>query len=89
MKRFTTIAAAILVGLWLRTAFYAVDFAEFAYVTRFGDPVVTLDGASDAGLHLKMPWPIDAVQRIDRRLQTFDLPRRGNADARSGDEERR
>src|SRR5262249_11686218 len=26
------------------------------------------------GLHLKLPWPIQAVQRLDRRLQSFDLP---------------
>lgn len=60
--------------LWLRTAFHAVDVAEFAYVTRFGEPVATLDGATDAGLHFKLPWPIDSVRRIDRRLQAFDLP---------------
>jgi membrane protease subunit HflC len=64
----------IVVLLWARTTFYAVDFAEFAYVTRFGEPVATLDGETDAGLHVKLPWPIDAVQRIDRRLQAFDLP---------------
>jgi modulator of FtsH protease HflC len=60
--------------LWLRTAFYAVDVAEYAYVTRFGEPIATRDGGADAGLHFKLPWPIDAVRRIDRRLQAFDLP---------------
>lgn len=74
MKRFAFVFLAVLLLLWLRSAFYAVDFGEFAYVTRFGDPVATLDGATDAGLHLKAPWPIDRVQRIDRRLQSFDLP---------------
>ena len=33
-----------------------------------------LDGATDAGLHVKAPCPIDGVVRIDRRLQSFDLP---------------
>lgn len=75
MKRFLFLAVVPLVLiLWARTAFYAVDYAEFAYVTRFGEPVATHDGAADAGLHLKAPWPIDSVLRIDRRLQAFDLP---------------
>lgn len=74
MRRIYIILAAICGLLWLRTALYAVDFAEFAYVTRFGEPVATYDGSTDAGLHVKLPWPIDSVQRIDRRLQAMDLP---------------
>ncbi len=58
--------------IWVRTAFVAADVADFTYVTRFGRPVAVLD--ADAGLHLKAPWPIDAVRRVDRRLQAFDLP---------------
>jgi len=74
MNRLGYILLAIALILWGRTAFYAVDYAEFAYVTRFGEPVRTLDGATDAGLHIKLPWPIDGVLRIDRRLQSLDLP---------------
>ena len=59
----------MLLLLWGQSALYTVDQAEFGYVTRFGDPTVTHDGATDAGLHVKLPWPIDSVQRIDRRLQ--------------------
>ncbi len=73
MKRYRWLLLIVLV-LWLRTAFYAVDIAEFAYVTRFGQPVVTIDGGSDAGLHLKYPWPFDSVTSIDRRVQAFELP---------------
>ncbi len=51
-----------------------MDVGEFAYVTRFGEQVAIHDGGSDAGLHLKLPWPIDSVLRVDRRLQAFDLP---------------
>jgi membrane protease subunit HflC len=38
--------------------------------------VAVLDGGSDseAGLHVKWPWPVQSVQRLDRRLQSFDLP---------------
>ena len=74
MTRTVTSLVVLVLILWGRTAFYAVDQAEFVYVTRFGEPVVIHDGATDAGLHVKAPWPVDAVQRIDRRVQAFDLP---------------
>ena len=75
MRRFLTwIVLPLALFAWGRTAFYTVDYAEFAYVTRFGQPVATHDGETEAGLHLKMPWPIDGVLRVDHRLQSFDLP---------------
>jgi len=74
MKRVFLVAAAVAALAWLRTALYAVDHAEFVYVTRFGKPDVVHDGATAAGLKVKAPWPVDAVQRIDRRVQSFDLP---------------
>jgi membrane protease subunit HflC len=74
MKRSLLILAVVLALLWARSAFYTVDAAEFVYVTRFGDPVTVRDGGADAGLHLKAPWPVDSVLRIDRRVQSFDLP---------------
>jgi membrane protease subunit HflC len=74
MTRYILIPAALLLLLWGRTAFYSVDQAEFAVVTRFGEPIARYDGATDAGLHFKLPWPVDAVERIDRRVQAFDLP---------------
>ena len=73
MKRFRWLILIVLFA-WLRTACYTVDVTEFAYVTRFGEPVSTIDGGSGAGLHVKLPWPIDSVLRVDRRLQVFDLP---------------
>ncbi|QDU19115.1 SPFH domain-containing protein [Urbifossiella limnaea] len=74
MKRVLQIAAAVAVVLWLRTAFYAVDYAEFAYVTQFGERVAVHDGETAAGLKVKAPWPVHSVVRIDRRVQSFDLP---------------
>ena len=56
------------------SSFVAVDAADFAYVTQFGRPVALYDGGSEAGLHWKLPWPIQSVIRLDRRLQIFDLP---------------
>jgi membrane protease subunit HflC len=59
-----------------RLALFTVDRSEFVYLTQLGRPVQTYDGANDAdaGLHVKWPWPIQSVQRLDRRLQYFDLP---------------
>lgn len=74
MRRGLLIAAAVVLVLWLRTAFYPVDYAEFVYVTRFGEPVAVYDGRTDAGLKVKAPWPVDGVLRLDRRVQAFDLP---------------
>jgi len=66
------VGAAILA----RLAFFSVDRTEFVYLTQLGRHVRTYDGANDkdAGLHLKWPWPVQSVQRLDRRLQYFDLP---------------
>ncbi len=60
--------------LFISSAVYCVDRTEFVYVTEFGKPVQTWDGATDAGLHFKLPWPVQTVQRLDHRLQVFDLP---------------
>ncbi|MGH9676960.1 MAG: protease modulator HflC [Candidatus Acidiferrum sp.] len=59
-----------------RLSLFTVDRAEFVYLTQFGRPVATFDGAmpEEAGLHLRLPWPIQSIQRLDRRLQFFDLP---------------
>ena len=74
MKRALSIAVAVALLLWLRTAVYTVDYTEFVYLTRFGEPVAIHDGETAAGLKIKAPWPIDAVLRLDRRVQAFDLP---------------
>jgi membrane protease subunit HflC len=52
---------------------FAVDRTEFVYVTQFGKSIATYDGETEAGLHFKLPWPIQSVQRLDHRLQVFDL----------------
>jgi len=55
---------------------FTVDRTEYVYLTQFGKHIETFDGGNDerAGLHFKWPWPIQSVQRLDRRLQYFDLP---------------
>jgi membrane protease subunit HflC len=77
MRKYLLLIVVLAVAVWLlRTALFTVDRTEFVYLTEFGRPVATFDGASadDAGLHYKLPWPIQSVQRLDRRLQYFDLP---------------
>ncbi len=74
MKTAACIVAIIVLLLVVSSSPYAVDRSEFAYVTQFGRHVATHDGANESGLHFKWPWPIQSVQRIDRRLQMFDLP---------------
>jgi membrane protease subunit HflC len=67
----------ILVVVALRLSVYTVDAAEYAYVTLFGAHIATFDGSDEstgAGLHVGWPWPAQSVQRLDRRLQQFDLP---------------
>src|SRR5947209_3545931 len=73
-RRMKSIIVAAVVVAWSLTCLFTVDQAEYAYVTQFGRPVAVLDGAMDAGLHAKLPWPVQAVQRLDRRVQLFDLP---------------
>lgn len=75
MKRMNRIAIFVL-GLSLSIFFvgllftFQVNFDEVALVTTFGrataDSVVNRDG-DEAGLHLKWPWPIQHVFRMDRR----------------------
>jgi membrane protease subunit HflC len=61
-------------GLGAYWSLYTVDRGEYVYVTQFGQLVRVQDGLTDGGLYAKLPWPVQAVQRLDRRLQFFDLP---------------
>src|ERR1700722_8928004 len=72
-KWYLTIPVVLVV---LYSSVFTVDASEYAYLTQFGRRVEVFDGGNDdeAGLHFKWPWPIQSVQRLDRRLQTFDLP---------------
>src|SRR5690348_16593163 len=68
-----TLILLLIIG---RLCLFTVDRTEFVYVTQLGRPIATLDGANDeqAGLHVRWPWPIQTLTRIDRRLQVLDLP---------------
>jgi membrane protease subunit HflC len=74
MRNLILLAAVILIAIVVAsTSFVAVDRTEFVYVTQFGEHVKTYNGETDAGLHGKLPWPIQSVLRLDHRLQVFDL----------------
>src|SRR5262245_41850058 len=74
MKAFLSIIVVLIVLSLALSSIYTVDRTEYVYVTQFGRHVATRDGADDGGLHVKLPWPIQSVQRLDSRLQFFDLP---------------
>jgi membrane protease subunit HflC len=75
-KLLVAIAGLLALIVLVRLCLFTVDLTEFIYLTQFGRHMATFDGSnnSEAGLHLKWPWPIQSVQRLDRRLQDFDLP---------------
>src|SRR5262245_52439279 len=75
MRTFLLIAAGIVILVIARLSVFTVDRTEYVYLTQFGRPVATYDGAlaADAGLHFKLPWPVQSVIRLDHRLQHFDL----------------
>jgi len=63
-------ALLLVVGLGAAmSALFTVNETEVCIVTRFGRP---LPGELGPGLHLKWPWPIDSVVRMDRRALLFD-----------------
>jgi membrane protease subunit HflC len=70
--------ALVVLALVGSSCVYTVDASEFVYVTQFGRLEAVLDGGNpgQAGLHVKWPWPVQSVNRLDRRLQSFDLPGR-------------
>lgn len=47
---------------------YTVDTTEYAVVTQFGNPVAVLD---EAGLNIKLPDPIQSLQKLDKRVQVY------------------
>jgi membrane protease subunit HflC len=76
MRKLLFILVIILLLVILRLSFFTVEPTEFVYLTQLGRHVATYDGEdaqSDAGFHWCYPWPVNSVQRLDRRLQMFDL----------------
>jgi modulator of FtsH protease HflC len=75
MKGKLVLLGLIVLAVAVRLCLFTVDRTEFVYVTQLGQHVATHDGSVDeqAGLHFRLPWPIQTLTRIDRRLQVLDL----------------
>jgi len=65
------VGSLIVLVLALYNATYTVNFHEVAVVTRFGKPAGV---ESSPGLHLKAPFFIDQVVRLDTRQQFIESP---------------
>lgn len=72
LKRiYTTVGLVIIIGLLSLIAFttwYTVDESEQAVILTFGK---VEDGITEPGLHFKMPWPIQKVEKLSK--ETFSL----------------
>ncbi|WP_462269816.1 cation transporter [Desulfobacter sp.] len=80
LRRWLVGVTVIILGLaGLQSMFYTVDVDEQALVLRFGQMVQT-QGIIEPGLHWKMPWPVDRVQRV-RSRRLFSLAAGNTADA--------
>jgi len=67
------LAGTLLVAFPLSCVFfYKLYFYETAIVTTLGAPSEPLNGATDAGLKFRWPWPIQVVFRYPARLMTAE-----------------
>ncbi|WP_406944569.1 FtsH protease activity modulator HflK [Halobacillus sp. SY10] len=62
------VAVGVLLIIALLTTWYTVDESEQAVVLTFGKAE---DGITEPGLHFKMPWPIQEVEKMSK--ETFSL----------------
>ena len=70
-KSYTAIIIIILVGLFcLAQGLFIVSEVNTAIVTRFGEPIKTVNSP---GLNFKVPF-IDQVRKFEKRLLIFDAP---------------
>ena len=70
-KSYTAIIIIILIGLFvLIQGLFVVDEINTAIVTRFGEPIKTINSP---GLNVKVPF-IDQVRKFEKRLLIFDAP---------------
>lgn len=67
LRRVAGFAAIALLALYATT--YTVREEHAGLVSRFGKPVRT---TTEAGLHWKLPWPIERAAVVDLRTRVFD-----------------
>lgn len=71
MRNIVLIVVAAFLAIAFASALVVVDETEHVVITQFGRPV---DVLSDAGLHAKIPAPIQRVTRIDKRILFSEQP---------------
>ncbi len=70
MKNYKNLALIVILLIFLTNLiFYQVNETKQAVVLQFGKPVRTV---IDAGLHVKMPWPIQSVTYFEKRILDYD-----------------
>jgi modulator of FtsH protease HflC len=65
------VIASIIGGIVLLSSLYSVHQTQQALVLQFGEPIAI---ATDPGLHLKAPWPVQNVVYVDKRVLNLDSP---------------
>ena len=65
------VAMVVFVIIGCMMCAFQVRFTETAVVTRF-DKISKVVKPDEAGLHFKLPWPIDRVHRYETRLRSFE-----------------
>ncbi|MFP4053215.1 MAG: SPFH domain-containing protein [Phycisphaerae bacterium] len=73
-NQFGKIALAVLIVVVLlgSTVAYTVDSTEMALVKTFGKAGEPINGATEAGLRLKWPWPFQKLVKYDGRTFIFE-----------------
>ena len=67
MKQFLLlITLPVVLLVWGRTAFYAVDYTEYAYITRFGEPVVIRPSNANP---INGEWPVPSFRQRSSRTR--------------------
>jgi membrane protease subunit HflC len=71
-QRLAIVAAAGVIGLIVVfSSLFTVHQTEQALVLQWGEPVAV---ATEPGLHVKAPWPVQNVLYVDKRVLNLDLP---------------
>ena len=68
-KRIVTAIVVVLVGVIAYSCFYTIHETQQGVLTHFGkiSPPV-----KEPGLHVKWPWPISKIYKVERRIQTLN-----------------
>lgn len=67
-----TLVVVVALLLVASTLVFTLESYQIAIVKTFGKASAPLDGTAHAGLHWKLPWPIQSVTHYDARTFIFD-----------------